>query len=235
LAEKHLTFFEHLEELRQRLIVGIVAVLLTAAVAYFFSFQILALLKMPAGKIELHYISILDPFMARFKVSVFAGVIVSSPIIFYEILAFLSPALRKKEKKFLFPAVAMLVVFFGVGVTVGFLYIVPVSIKWLIGQAGTELLPMLTVNEYIKFITLFLLAFGVGFETPVVILVLVKLGIVDYKTLRKNWRFAYIVILVIAAIATPDWSLPPMLILGGSMVVLYELAMLAARFLRSPE
>lgn len=231
MTEKHLTFFEHLEELRQRLIVVIVAVLVTAAVAYFFSFQILALLKAPAGKIELHYISILDPFMARFKVSVFAGVLVSSPIIFYEILAFLSPALRKKEKKFLYPAVAMLVMFFAIGVFMGYTFIVPVSIAWLIGQAGKELLPMLTVNEYIKFITLFLLAFGVGFETPVVILVLVKLGIVPYKTLRENWRFAYIIILVVAAIATPDWSLPPMLILGGSMIVLYELAMLVARFL----
>lgn len=231
MAERHLTFFEHLEELRQRLIVVIIAVLATAAVSYFFSFQILTLLKAPAGKIDLHYTSILEPFMARFKVSVFAGVLVSSPIIFYEILAFLSPALRKKEKKFLFPAVAMIVFFFAAGVTVGYVLIVPVSIKWLLGQAGTALLPVLTVSDYIKFITLFLLAFGVGFETPVIIMVLVKLKIVPYKTLRENWRFAYIVCLVVAAIATPDWSLPPMLILGGCMIVLFEIAMLVARFL----
>lgn len=231
MTEKHLTFFEHLEELRQRLIVVIIAVLAMAAISYFFSFQILEILRRPAGSIQLNYTSILEPFMARFKVSIFSGVLVSSPIIFYQILAFLSPALRKKEKKFLFPAVAMLVVFFAIGVVVGYFFIVPVSIKWLMSQAGEVLHPVLTVSDYVKFMTLFLLAFGVGFETPVVILVLVKLGIIEYKTLRENWRFAYLVILVVAAIATPDWSLPPMLILGGSMIVLFEAAMLAARFL----
>jgi len=232
LAEKHLTFFEHLEELRTRLVVAIIAVLVTASVAYFFSFEILELLKRPAGPITLNYLNVLEPFMARFKVSVFAGVIVSSPIIFYEILAFLSPALRKKEKKYLYPAVAMIVLFFALGVLVGYLYIVPMSITWLMSQAGTAMNPLLSVNEYIKVITLFLLAFGVGFETPVVVLVLVKLRIVPYETLVKNWRVAFIVILVVAAIATPDWSLPPMLILGGSMLVLFGLTLLVARFMK---
>ncbi|RJQ54484.1 MAG: twin-arginine translocase subunit TatC [Actinobacteria bacterium] len=232
MAEKHLTFFEHLEELRTRLVVAIIAVLVTASVAYFFSFEILELLKRPAGPITLNYLNVLEPFMARFKVSVFAGVIVSSPIIFYEILAFLSPALRKKEKKYLYPAVAMIVLFFALGVLVGYLYIVPMSITWLMSQAGTAMNPLLSVNEYIKVITLFLLAFGVGFETPVVVLVLVKLRIVPYETLVKNWRVAFIVILVVAAIATPDWSLPPMLILGGSMLVLFGLTLLVARFMK---
>lgn len=231
MTEKHLTFFEHLEELRQRLLVVIIAVLVTGGIAYFFSFQILALLVKPAGNIKLHYLSILEPFMARFKVAVFSGVVVSSPIIFYQILAFLSPALRKKEKRFLFPAVALLVLFFGIGVVIGYVFIVPVSFKWLIDQAGPVMVQTLTVSQYINTVTLFLLAFGLGFETPVVIMVLVKLGIVPYKTLRQNWRFAYLVMLLVAAIATPDWSLPPMLILGGSMIVLYEIAMLFARFL----
>ncbi len=231
MAEKHLTFFEHLEELRQRLIVTIICVMAVAAVAYFFSDWLILFLRKPAGPIRLNFLSPLEPFMARLKVSVFAGVVIASPVVFYQILAYLSPALRKKEKRFLFPAVAMVVAFFALGVTIGYVYIVPISIKWLMGQAGTVMHPMLTIDDYIKFITLFLLAFGVGFETPVVIMVLIKLGIVPYKTIRENWRFAYIIILSVAAVATPDWSLPPMLILGGCMIVLFELSMLVARFL----
>ncbi len=232
MAEKNLTFFEHLEELRSRLMVAIIAVLVVSAVAYFFSFDILKLLTAPLGAgVKLNYLSILDPFMARFKVSVFAGVIVASPIIFYEILAFLSPALKKSEKKYLYPAVLMIVVFFLLGVVVGYVFIIPTSFKWLMAQAGTAMFPVLTVNEYVRVVVLFLLAFGVGFETPVITLVLVKLGIVPYETLKKNWRFAVLLIYLVAAIATPDWSLPPMLILGSSMLALFGITMIVARFL----
>ncbi|HEB12576.1 MAG TPA: preprotein translocase subunit TatC, partial [Actinobacteria bacterium] len=155
----------------------------------------------------------------------------STPIIFYQILAFLAPALKGREKRILFPVVFVMVLLFSMGASLGYFYVMPVAWTWLYTQ-GQDLgiIQILSATDFINFITLFLLAFGLAFETPLVLAALMRLKIVSRATLRKNWRIAYVAILIIAAIATPDWSLPPMLILGGSMIALYEATLFAARW-----
>ncbi len=127
--------------------------------------------------------------------------------------------------------VLVMVVLFGMGASLGYFYVMPVAWTWLYTQgADLGIIQILSASDFINFVTLFLLAFGVAFETPLVLAALMKLKIVSHKTLRKNWRIAYVVMLIVAAIATPDWSLPPMLILGGSMIALYEATLLVTRW-----
>ncbi|MHB0976099.1 MAG: twin-arginine translocase subunit TatC [Candidatus Aquicultorales bacterium] len=230
-------FFEHLDELRSRLMVSAIAIGIAAVIAYFFSFDILKILMRPlpetmpnGAEIKFHYLSVMDPFMARVKIALLGGGMVASPIIFYEVLAFLSPALKENERKWLYPTLGALVVLFMAGALFAYYVIIPPAFIWLLGQGGNVLNPILTVNEYVSFVSMFLLAFGVSFELPLVVLLLIRLGIVKRKVLRENWRYAYVACFTIGALATPDWSPLPMVALGASLVLLFEMALLVARF-----
>ncbi len=169
--------------------------------------------------------------MAKFKLGVLFGFIMSTPIIFYQILSFLAPALKGKEKRLLYPMVAMMVVLFMMGASVGYYYVLPVGAEWLLAQDEGELVRLLNVSQFISFTTLFIIAFGVAFETPVALIILMKLKIVSRERLRQNWRVAYVSLLVISAMATPDWSLPPMLIMSAFMIFLYEFTLIIARWI----
>lgn len=233
-SDRQMTFFQHFEELRRRLFVSFLAILIGTAVSYTFAFKyILPFLKKPVEplgvEVDLHYLSIIEPFMAKFKLAILVGIFLALPVICYQFLAFIAPALQRNEKKFFYPLVLVFVLLFLAGAFVSYSYIMPLGAEWLIGQAEDEVLPVLTVSQYISFAMLFLLAFGLAFETPLVIVILVKVGIVPREVLRKNWRVVYVVLMILAAIATPDWSLPPMLMLSAILIALYELSMLVTK------
>ncbi len=232
MAEQRLTVLGHVDEFRKRLTYIVVSVLIAGAVGYFYAdFVLEIMVARLKPEFNLVYKSIMEPFMVRFKLGFIGGLIVSTPVIFYQVLAFLAPALKGREKRVLYPMVLVMVVLFGMGASLGYFYVMPVAWTWLYTQ-GTDLgiIQILSASDFINFVTLFLLAFGVAFETPLVLAALMKLKIVSHKTLRKNWRIAYVIMLIVAAIATPDWSLPPMLILGGSMIALYETTLLVTRW-----
>lgn len=229
--EKRLTVLEHLDELRQRLVVSVIALLIGSAAAFNFTPALLRLARnhiIPGQR--LYTSSVLEPFMVRFKLAFLLGFVIASPVIFYQILAFLTPALKRQEKKVLFPMVFFLVILFTAGAALGYYFVLPLGAKWLMNQGQGMVKPIINISNFINFVLLFIIGFGVAFETPLVLAILMRLGVVSRQALRKNWRFAYITILTIAAIATPDWSLPPMLILAGSMILLYELTLLIVRW-----
>lgn len=226
-----MSFLDHLEELRQRIIRVLIAVVIGAGLSFAFAFDILKILTKPAGKIDLVYLSPLEPFMVKFKIALWTGIFIALPIILYQLLAFIVPALKKKERRMLYPAIAGLVVLFAAGVAFGYNFIMPIGIKWLFGQAGGVLQPNLTASSYVNFAGLFLLAFGASFETPMFILLLIGLGVLSPQTLREQWRVAYVVILVIAAAITPDWSPVTMAVMALPMVILYEISVFLGRFI----
>jgi len=225
-----MTFFDHIDEFRRRLVVIVVALLITSSIGYYFAMDILGILKQQLPAITLTYRGMMEPFMVKFKLGVLAGFLLALPIILYEILAFLAPAFKGKEKRIIYPMVFLLVTLFFAGAVFSYFYIIPIGVEWLLAQDEGKLVRLLNVSDFISFIMLFILAFGVAFETPVALMALIKLKIVSRESLRKNWRVAYVTMLIIAAIATPDWSLPPMLILGTIMILLYELTIFMVRW-----
>lgn len=208
------------------------ALIIGVAVSYPFAFSVLLpLLMRPVGNHKLIYTSVLEPFLARFKLSVFSGFVISAPVTFYQLFAFMSPALKKKERRILVPVVFSLFTLFILGVGIGYWKILPTGIKWLLDQGGGVISPVLKVTEYITVVGWFLLAFGLAFETPMVLIALVKLGIISRDALKANWRVVYVAILIASAILTPDWSPITMLMLSVPMIVLYHLTILALRWL----
>jgi sec-independent protein translocase protein TatC len=190
----------------------------------FFSVPLLKILLKPAGDLHLVFLAPLEPFMVKVKVAFFAGLSLALPVILYQILAFASPGLKKKEKKMVFPIIVAMIILFAGGVAFGYKFIMPISTAWLLDQAGDIMKASVSASNYVTFAGWFLIGFGISFETPLFILLMVRLGIISPERLRGSWRYAIIIILLISAVITPDWSPITMAVMAGPMLLFYILS-----------
>lgn len=226
-------FLQHLGELRRRLtIIG--AVLSVAVIAlYFFTKPIYLFLMRPVWSIlgggKPIAIGVLDPMTVRFGLAFWSAVVLTSPLILWQALAFFLPALRPKERKWVVPTFAVMVVLFLTGVVFCYSLILGPSFQWLAAQTEGIMNFMPQAGDMLSVVEFFLLGFGIAFQTPVVVFYLVYFGVVPYATLRSNWRVVYVTTFVIAAGITPDWSPVSMLSLALAMIVLYEISLALVR------
>ena len=233
--DKHMTLVEHLEELRQRLQYAVLGLLVATGGGLFFVDTLLRVLLRPAGDVKLTTLTVMEPFLVKIKVAFLFGFALSMPWIIYQLFAFIDPALTETERRRVIPLSLLAGVLFAAGIVFGYLLILPVSLHWLLGQAGTQFNVLITANAYISFVLFFLLIVGATFETPLVILTLALLGILSPQTLRREWRIAYMVIAGIAVFGTPDWSPVTMLLVAIPMVMLYEFSLVLCRvFIKPP-
>lgn len=229
--EKTMSFIGHLEELRKRIIVILAAFVVVFGAFYPFKSKILEVFTKPLMNKELVFLDITEPFLVNIKLAFIAAVVVIMPLLIFQILAFLFPAFNEKiKKRVILIGVLFFILFYG-GITFSYYFLIPVAVKWLISQ-GSGLTQTLSVSKYIGIIGWFLLGTGLIFELPLILLFLIKLNILTVKQLRRKWRIVYIIILVICAIITPDWSPITMALLAVPMVLLYELALLLARIMK---
>ncbi|MFH1374476.1 MAG: twin-arginine translocase subunit TatC [bacterium] len=222
-------FLDHLEELRRRLLKSLLALLLTTAVAFYFSDELMAFAVKPLGEIKLHVTQVTGSFYAYLKVSLVAGVMAATPVIFYHLWSFVAPGLYPKEKARVLPLVAVSTVLFLLGASFCYLVVLPYSLNFLIGFSGELLNPIITVSSYLSFAGMLLLAFGVGFEMPVVAYFLGKVGLVSSRMLGKGRRYAVVLILIAAAILTPTPDIATQLMLAGPLYLLYEISIIIVR------
>jgi len=173
LADLKMGFIEHMEELRRRIIVMFLALGVAVCVGYAYSWQILDFLKKPGARVgiplNLYYQSVLEPFMVRFKIAMYAALVMALPVILYEILAFVAPALKKREKRVMNRALLSIIVFFILGMAFCYFYILPIGLKWLVGQAGNHVSPVLMAGQYVGLVALLLVGIGLSFETPLLV------------------------------------------------------------------
>jgi sec-independent protein translocase protein TatC len=238
--EKQMGILEHLEEFRSRLIIAIIAILATTAIAYIFADPIIAILKEPAGGQlgnlaggqpgNLIAFGPMDGFMIKFRVSLYGGIFLAAPVWIYEVVRYLEPALLPSEKRFIIPAVIAMVILFLVGNVFGWLMLKNM-IGVLVAMFGSQITYYPGADQYISFVVYFLVAVGIAFELPVVMLVLIKIGLLKPEFLRKQRRVAYFVLFVFAELITPvsDPIVAPMVVMVP-MVLLFELALFLSRF-----
>ena len=219
----------HLEELRSRLFISIIAVLITTALAFVFSDRIIAILKLPAGNITLHVFSPMDGFFVKWRVALFTGLALAFPVWGYQLIAFIAPGLTDQERRVIVPLVGAGFVLFALGATFGY-YLLYGMINVLIALFGPELDYFPSADAYISFVVFFLLSTGIAFELPVVLYGLVRLHIISTDLLRKQRRYFYFAMFVFAEIITPvsDPVIAPLTI-TVPLVLLYELTLLLAR------
>ena len=218
-------FLAHLEELRWRILKSIMTVIVAAMVAFYFSEYLVRFIKIPLGDVQLYNIAVTGSFYAYLKISFFAGVLGALPIVFYQAWSFLSPGLYAQEKKAVLPMVAISTFLFLLGAAFCFVVVLPISFKFLIGFSGDLIVNTITIGSYISFIGLLLLAFGCGFQMPIVAHFLGKMGVVTSSGLSKGRRYAFVTILVVGAIVTPP-DVFTQFLLAVPLYILYEISIL---------
>jgi sec-independent protein translocase protein TatC len=242
-AEERLTLFEHLDELRKRLFVCLIAATVGVLVAALFNgFMFEALLyplrqvaNLPESATKITTFSPAEPFMVSLKVWVVGGLILAAPVISYELWAFLAPAFTAGEKKYFYPVVFATTLLFFTGVALAYFLVLPRGLDFLLTFSAGFFNVQLRASDYFTFMALFVLAFGVVFELPVVLVLLAKVGVIDDKFLRRNRRWAVLIMAFAAAVITPSQDAFSMLAMFVPLFVLYEVSIVIARLVQPKE
>jgi len=182
---------------------------------------------MPTGG-SLIFTSVAEAFFTYMKVAFISGLILASPFVLYQIWAFVAPGLYRHEKKYVVPFVLAGSFFFAIGILFAYYVALPVGFKFLLGFATDFIKPLPSMKEYLSFSIKFLLAFGLVFEFPVVLVLLARIGVVDAKALARQRKYAILLIFIFAAIITPP-DIISQVIVALPMIGLYELSILLSK------
>lgn len=222
--EKVMPFLDHLEELRQRMLKSILSVVLFSIGSYFVSHEIMQLLLRPYPRSEkLIFLAPTEGFIVHIKIALFAGILLSLPVIFYQMWQFVSPGLYKHEKKYIPVFVFVSVFFFLVGALFCYFIIIPYGLNFLLGFGGDQLEPAIRIQDYLKFVTLLILVFGLIFELPLLSYFLTRIGLISPEFLRSKRRYGIVFIFFIAAVLTPP-DVFTQICLALPLILLYEIS-----------
>lgn len=216
----------HLAELRSRIIKSVIALVVASIVAFIFREWILDLLKAPYEG-ELIALKPTEGFSAAMRLSFFGGMVLASPIVLYQIWAFVNPALEPHERKWTLPIVSALTVLFLAGVVFAY-WILPRGLEFL--QSVLDVRFQLTVGDYLKFVVRFLLVFAISFEFPVFLFALAAAHIVSSARLASGRRWAAVIIVTVAAVVTPTGDPYTLLMLSVPLYLMYEITIWLVRW-----
>jgi sec-independent protein translocase protein TatC len=236
-VSKFMSLGDHLEELRARLILAAIGLAIALIAALFFGKYIIGFLEKPyvdamGTEARLQSLAPTDGFVSYMNICLIAGAIVSSPWIFYQLWMFVSAGLYAKEKKYVYRAIPFSAGLFITGALFFIFVLAPATIKFLI-TFNKEFLGVdsnFTFNNYISFITVMMLIFGIAFQTPIVIFIITKIGIVTTRTLKDIRKYVVLGIIVVAAAATPGSDLFSLFGLSIPLYLLYELGIIISDF-----
>ncbi len=219
-------FFGHLEELRKRIIFSIISVAALSALSYIYAEKILEVLAVHVK--SLVFISPQEAFLAYLKIALLSGVILSAPVILFNAFKFIWIALNRREKGFFAVYLSIGTLLFAGGALFSYYVALPAAMRFLLGFTSDFLRPYISVSRYVSFSAFLILAFAVTFETPLVIVLLTRVGLLRAKILRKKRRYFIVLMFVIAAMLTPP-DLVTQVLLAIPLVLLYEVSILFAR------
>ncbi|MFN2607880.1 MAG: twin-arginine translocase subunit TatC [Acidimicrobiales bacterium] len=230
-----MSLVDHLTELRHRLVVSAAALAVGAVIAFVLYNRILHVLIAPYTSItHKKRLVITDPlegFATRLKIAGWGGMFLASPVVLWELWRFITPGLHKKEKRFAIPFIVASIVLFLMGAAVAMLTFKP-ALRFLIGVGGNDLETFFTPSKYLSLIMLMIVAFGIAFEFPILLVFLELAGVVPSTRLRKWRRPAIVIIVTVAAVITPSQDPYSLFAMAIPMYVFYEAAIVVGRLLK---
>lgn len=226
-VEKEMSFLEHLEELRRRIIVTLLFALILSVISYVFSDRVTGYLLKPVGK--LYFFSPEEGFFVRLKVSLFLGLFLAMPIGIYELWLFIKPALKPNEGRMLLPILIFSVLLFYTGGLFAVFLLVPLGVRVLIELGGKSFEALINASKYLNFVLFFTLVMALIFEAPLLTFGLTKAGILDPQSLRRRRREVIVGIFIVVAILTPSVDFLTLLLVALPLVLLFEVSLLVAR------
>jgi sec-independent protein translocase protein TatC len=244
--EGAMSLIDHLRELRHRLLICLWALLAGSVAGFFLYSPVMELIKKPYcdflrdhpektpfedQECSLYFLGAIDGFLMVVKVIVFLALVVALPVILYQLWAFIVPGLTSRERKWALPFVALSVVLFLLGGLAAFLTL-PKALDFLLGVGGDFVSPLLTVDKYIGFVIFTILAFGLGFEFPILLISLSAAGVLTHESMREYRRQVILALAIFAAVITPSPDPISMLALLIPLYVFYEGAIIVSRLLK---
>lgn len=229
MTEKKLSFLDHLEELRKRILYLIACVGIFSIIGFIFSKNALNIIIQKAQLQSAYFFSPIEAFTSQIKVAIFLGIIISFPFILYQTWAFIGPGLTKKERSVSISYLASGMILFIIGNLFGYFILIPYGLRFLLSFGTEYLQPLMNVSKYLNFIIWSLLGSGFLFQLPLLLFFLMKLGIIDVDTVTKHRAEAIVVILILCAIITPTGDFFTLLLISVPLLLLFELSIFAAR------
>ncbi|HZX53382.1 MAG TPA: twin-arginine translocase subunit TatC, partial [Ilumatobacteraceae bacterium] len=231
--EGRMTLMEHMVELRRRLIVSITAICLAGVVGWFLypwvsdfllhPYQSIASKSIAGG--NLIATSPVEGFAVRIRITMYVAIAFAMPVILWQIWRFVSPGLYRHERRYALPFIASALALFSMGAGIAY-WTLPKALEWLSNVGGNNITQAYTADKYFQLIAYMMLAFGICFEFPILLIFLQMAGIVSNQTLRKYWRHAIVIIAVVVAVATPSNDPISMLALSVPLWLFYGVAVL---------
>jgi sec-independent protein translocase protein TatC len=227
-----MTLLEHLEELRSRIIVIAIAVLVAGIAGFFLAEPIIALLRAPLEQQQADLIQtgVGEAFGVRIQIALVTGLAMAMPVILYEAWAFVTPGLTRGERRLVWPLLGVAILLFGAGVALGYL-LIPLAINFLLDFSLEGVQPLLGLDDYVGFVTTFLLAFGLALQFPVILFLLARLGVLSYEFLARRRRYIIMLIVVFAIVITPGDIVVGSFTLALVMYGLFEVSLQLIRLM----
>ncbi len=224
--EKQMPLLDHLEELRQRVIKSLLAIVLGALVSLVLVKPLVKILEAPASSIHFLQLAPGEFLFVSIKVAGYSGLIISIPYIVFQILSFVLPGLTKKEKKLIAPAVAGSAILFLGGLFFAWKILLPAALNFLIGYGAEVVEPIWSIEKYLDFVLLLMVGTGLSFQIPILQLLLGFLGLIRWQEMLSAWRWVIIASAIAGAVITPSTDPVTMILLASSISVLFLLGVL---------
>lgn len=229
-----MTLVEHLDELRNRIIVSVLVLTVACGLCFWQNHLLLQIANQPLpGELKPITFGVTEPFMQTLKISLYAGILVSMPVLLYQAYAFLLPALKPTERRAVMPFLFLVPLLFAAGVVFSYFVVVPAATKFLLHYNQSEFNIQVRASSYYGFLITTLIALGLVFQVPMGIVALTRLGIVTPQQLSQNRRYAYLA-LAIVAMLLPGTDPVTMLIELAPLLALFELSLILARTVGTP-
>jgi sec-independent protein translocase protein TatC len=232
--DEQMTLVEHLDELRSRIIVSAAVLVVACGLCFWQNHLLLDIANkpLPAGFKPLTF-GVAEPFLETVKISIYAGILISLPILLYQAYAFLLPALKPTEKQLALPLAILIPILFIAGVVFSYFIVVPAATKFLLHYNQDQFNIQVQASKYYSFLITTLIALGLVFQVPMGVVAVTRLGIVTPKQLSQNRRYAYLV-LAIVAMLLPGTDPVTMLIELTPLLALFEFSLILARLVGTP-
>jgi len=228
---EEINYFDHLNELRNRLIIIVGSIGLLTGLSFVFSSHLMEIVTAPirASAPELYFLSPYEAFVMRLKVSMTSGVLFSAPIIFFLLWSFVAPGLYEKEKRAIFPIVLISTVLFLSGVVFAYFFVIPFALRFFLGFQTETLRPLISIGAYVSFFLSLILIFGSVFLLPVVLVGLIQFGIVSTKTLSGHRRAVIVLAFIVSAVLTPTMDVVTQCFMALPLWGLFEISILIGK------
>jgi sec-independent protein translocase protein TatC len=221
LVDDEMALSEHIEEFSQRLVFCLFSLLLATLVCFADVKEIVRLFQAPAIGVKFLQFAPGEYFFASVKISVFCGILISSPLILYQLLLYLIPGLTKNERNIVLPVSFGSGILFLIGLVFSYFFLVPAALRFFIAYGSDVVEPFWSFDQYFDFVAVLLFATGLAFQVPAVQVVLGLLGVVTGKKMLSAWKYVIVICTIVAAIITPSTDPVTQIVLSSALLSLY--------------